>query len=365
MKQSLLITGSSGFLGSALSAALARRFCVTGLDLRSPSGRLLKTAPGAVWNEGDIADADVVESVFRQACNRGCPIDCILHFAAFTGFEESWHDRYERSNLTGTRTIMEAALTHRVKRVLFAGSIAAFEPDPTGRPLTETSPVAGDIAYTRSKALGEAILREYSDRVPSVVLRLGGVFTDWCELPPLFSLIRLWSSPLTGNLIAGRGRSGFPYIHRMDVVRAVEAVLERHEGLEDFETLLISESGCTCQDQLYPEIRKALGRRPSMGPVHVPARLTWLALQARQTLNRLQGQKTYEQPWMIRYVDRPIRVDTTRTRKILDWEPASTLGILERIPIIVNRFRRFGLAWYLRNIRRNEQEYVYEPDTDC
>ena len=43
------------------------------------------------------------------------------------------------------------------------------------------------------------------DRLPATVLRIGGAFSDWCELPPLYSLIKGWwgTSPLR-RILVGR-----------------------------------------------------------------------------------------------------------------------------------------------------------------
>ena len=85
----------------------------------------------------------------------------------------------------------------------------------------------------------------------------GRVFSDWCELPPLYSLIRLWSRRGSiGRCFPGRGRTGFPYIHRDELVRFVRRVIEKNDVLSRHEVLFASEDGCTCHDDLFPPIRR-------------------------------------------------------------------------------------------------------------
>lgn len=319
-------------------------------------------APKTLWAVGELADSDCVDSVFKQARSRGRPIDYAIHFAAYTDFNKKWQDRYCESNVIGTRNVIKAAVREGVKRILFAGSIAALEPSPSAQPRTEASPVIGEIAYTRSKVMGEKLLFESSDRIPVIVLRIGGVFTDWCELPPLFSLIKVWSSPLTGRLIPGRGKSGFPYIHRRDLVNAVIKIIEKDHLLNRCETFFASESGCTFHDELFPLIRKLLGKPACTKPIHIPRLTAKSALYGKYAWNTLWKKNTYERAWMLDYADRPLIVDTSLTRKKLDWEPAPERSVLSRLPVLIHHFRTDNKAWYFRNIRRNEQKYEYDPD---
>ncbi|QTA81338.1 NADH dehydrogenase domain-containing protein [Desulfonema limicola] len=362
MKHNILITGVSGYLGSVLCAELSQYHNVTGLYRRSPSARQRHASPGVVWEKGELADIDCIELIFRRSILRGQKIDYVIHFAAYTDYNEKWQDEYCTTNVIGTRNIIETASRAGVKRILFAGSIAALEPLPRGQVLTEKSPAGGSVAYSRSKAIGEKMLIENSHRVPVAVLRIGGVFTDWCELPPLFSLINMWSQPFTGCMIPGRGFSGFPYIHRKDLVRAVTRVIEKNESLEQFDTFFASHNGCTYQKDLFPVIRSYCNEHFSIKPLNVPRFFAKMALHGKYIFNTIRKKPTYERAWMIKYVDRPLVVDTGYTRNKLDWEPDPDWHILKRLPVLMNNFNKNRQAWYNRNVLRNDQKYEYEPD---
>lgn len=364
MGRTILITGASGYLGSAISVDLARDHTVIGICRREPTPRQRRTAPGAVWEKSEIIDVDCIEGVLKRQAACGRRIDYILHFAAFTDYGDQWQDEYCDTNVIGTRNIIEAAdQCGGVRRIVFAGSIAAMTPPPPGEALTEKCPAGGTVAYCRSKALGEALMAENAHRVPAIVLRIGGVFSDWCELPPLFSLMNAWSlpSPL-GRMVPGRGRTGFPYIHRRDIVRIVRHIIERNERLDDFETLFASHPGCTCHAELFPAIRRALGEGRSTRPISIPPRAARWFLHGKYAVNTLMGRETYERAWMIDYVDRPLVVDTSYTCQRLEWAATPGLHILERIPVLVDRFQTRRSEWLLRNRRRNNQKYEFEPD---
>jgi nucleoside-diphosphate-sugar epimerase len=193
-------------------------------------------------------------------------------------------------------------------------------------------------------------------------MRIGGVFSDWCELPPLYSLIRLWArrGPL-GRCLPGRGQTGFPFIHRDELVRFVRRVLERDDRLGAHEVLFASEDGCVCHEDLFGPIRRLSGNSLTASPIRVPPALVRLFLYLKLAANSLTLRRTYEQPWMLTYVDRPLRVDTSATRRKLDWAPRPEYGILHRLPVLMEKYREHRRLWLSRNHRRNEGRYQYSP----
>jgi hypothetical protein len=125
--------------------------------------------------------------------------------------------------------------------------------------------------------------------------------------------------------------------------------------------LFASEDGCTGHEALFSPIRRLSGRSASASPVHVPPVLSALFLYLKLVTNGLLFRQTYEQPWMLTYADRPLRVDTIRTRQKLDWRPRNEYGILNRLPVLIANFQNHHRYWRARNILRNEGNYQYEP----
>jgi nucleoside-diphosphate-sugar epimerase len=359
--RTIVITGSSGYLGSALCADLDRDHRIVGLDRRPPSPALQRAAPRAAWENVDISDAAAVAGAFQRRLHRLGRIDFVIHFAVYYHYGRDWRREYDLHNIQGTRNIVAAACRAKAGRIVFAASIAALRPPPPGAALSED---AGDMAqfpYCRSKAAGERLCAERLDELPAVVLRIGGVFSDWCELPPLYSLIRLWSRPgPLGRCLPGRGQTGFPYIHRDELVRFVRRVIAENDTLGRHEVLFASEDRCTRHVDLFGPIRLLSGLSPA-DPIHVPPLLVAPFLYLKLAANGLLSRPTYERPWMLDYTDRPLRVDARRTRQRLDWRPRAEYGILQRLPIVMRNFRQHPRHWEDRNIRRNDGAYAYEP----
>ena len=144
-------------------------------------------------------------------------------------------------------------------------------------------------------------------------------------------------------------------------MRFVRRVIEKNDVLSRHEVLFASEDGCTCHDDLFPLIRRLCGESASSGPIHVPPPLAALFLYLKLAANGLRRRQTYEQPWMLTYADRPLRVDTRRTRQKLDWRPQDEYSILNRMSVVIANFRNHRRYWQARNIRRNEGNYQFEP----
>ena len=331
----------------------------TGGRLPPPSGKQPPERHGKTWISPMPKPP---QALFERIAQTHGQIDFVIHFAAYYHYGRHWRREYDLHNIQGTRNVLEAACRSGAGRVIFAASIASLVPPPPGAALTEDACDMADFPYCKSKAAGERLCAERHKELPAVVMRIGGVFSDWCELPPLYSLIRLWSRPgPLGRCIPGLGKTGFPYIHRDELVRFVRRVIEKSDGLSRHEVLFASEDGCTCQNELFHPVRRLCQRNLSGNPIHVPPRLVVLFLYLKLAGNSLLFRKTYEQPWMLAYADRPLRVDTRYTRHKLDWSPKDEYRILNRLPLLMANFRNHRSSWRVRNIRRNEGNYQYDP----
>jgi len=356
----ILVTGAAGFIGSSLVIALSKGHHVIGLDKRKPSEILIKTAPGVKWIELDISDASNVNFIFQQVVDDFGKIDFVIHLAAYYHFGIDWKDEYERTNIKGTENVVNAAIHYRIQRFFFTSSIAALEPLQFGQRLNEGSPASDYIPYAKSKLVGENIIKEASLRIPGTILRRGGVFSDWCELPPLYSLIRLWSSfkPLS-NMIPGKGESGIPYIHITDVIEIFKRCIALHDKLENSETFMASPSGTVIHRDLFLAIKQALNQKETHNPIFIPPVLAGIGLRIKLKFGSIIGNIPFEQPWMLKYTDRPWIVNNDYTQKKLNWQTSPRLDILERLPVIINFYKDHEDIWIERNLRRASEKYSY------
>jgi len=359
----VIVTGAAGFLGSVITVDLAHHYQVVAIDRRVPTAALVAAAPSVTWKQVDIFDESALTDIFKNAIQWFGRIDFVVHLAAFYHFGSDWHPEYERTNLQGTANVLRSAIEAGVHRLIFASSIAAMRPPPLGKVLTEQCPTADCIPYGKSKSIGEEMVRHASNHLPSIVLRIGGAFSDWCELPPLYGLIKLWAgnSPLS-RIIVGQGNTGFPYINRNDVVRLVRNCIERHEVFATHEVFFASDHGVISHRDLFPIIHQASQDSSEVSPIFISPTIAKLGLFSKLVLGFVIRNLPYERLWMLQYIDQPWVVDTTYTQEKLGWSPAIGMGIRDRLPTIMKHFVRDLPVWEQRNRLRNKALYDYSED---
>ena len=145
------------------------------------------------WLQADITKWKNLLRVFEYVQEHG-GADYVLHLAGYYDFTLIENPVYEETNVTGTRYLLELSKMLGVKRFIFSSSLAACKFPPVGRALTEKSPVDADFPYARSKRKAEAVIEEYSETFPCSIVRLTAVFSDWCEYPILYMLLKSWFS---------------------------------------------------------------------------------------------------------------------------------------------------------------------------
>ena len=150
------VTGATGFLGSHVARVLADQ----GADLRllvRPTSNL-KNLEGlkAETATGDLRDAASLENAMS-----GC--DTVFHVAADYRLWVRDPNEMYRSNVDGTRALLEAARKNGVRRVVYTSSVATVGFTSDGCPADEESPVSlADMIghYKRSKFMAEQVAME-------------------------------------------------------------------------------------------------------------------------------------------------------------------------------------------------------------
>jgi nucleoside-diphosphate-sugar epimerase len=357
----ILITGAAGFLGSAITAALAKSHQVIAVDFRDPGNVLKARTPDVCWELCDISDADAVARVFDAAVKRYDKVDFVIHFAAFWHFDADMPPDYQKTNIEGTANIIAACRKNGCQRFIFASTLSVLAQTAERETLTETSSTETTIPYALSKIENEKMLKQASSDFPVAILRIGAVFSQWCELPPLYSLFQHWSQwgPV-GRTVPGKGMTGFPFLHRDDLVRLVISIVEKNDRLGRCEWFLPCGTETVTHADLYPVLRKALGRSGDQAPIYLPVPLVRVVLILKSWLGKLTGHMPDERPWMMDYADKPWKVDNSTTREVLDWEPNPENDILASVPRLAHKFTNQREAWERRKIRRNSRRFLDE-----
>jgi UDP-glucuronate 4-epimerase len=232
----VLVTGSAGFIGSALSLRLLERGDeVIGIDnlndyydVGLKQARLTRTRDHAGYTDLriDIEDREAVADAFSRYRPRG-----VVNLAAQAGVRYSIENplAYVDTNLSGFAHILEGCRHQAIEHLVYASSSSVYGAN-TNMPFSVHDNVDHPLSlYAASKKANELMAHTYSHlyRLPTTGLRFFTVYGPWGR--PDMALFKFTRAILAGEPIDvfnyGRHRRDFTYID--DIVEGVIRVLDR------------------------------------------------------------------------------------------------------------------------------------------
>ena len=147
------VTGATGFVGSHVAQVLSEQGAELRLLVRPSSD--LRNIEGLRAERvfGDLREPETLEKAIE-----GC--DVVFHVAADYRLWVRDPDQMYRSNVEGTRAILNAAEKNHVRRVVYTSSVATMGFSSNGQLADENSPVSLDQMigpYKRSKFMAEQL----------------------------------------------------------------------------------------------------------------------------------------------------------------------------------------------------------------
>jgi nucleoside-diphosphate-sugar epimerase len=339
----VLVTGSSGYIGSAAVKRLSQRYRVVGLDregLPPPEG-----AAEAV--EVDLGSDKSVECALRHVQEKhGDRLASIVHLAAYYSFSGEPSPLYEEITVRGTeRLLKRAKQLFALEQFIFSSTMLVHAPCESGERITEDSPLAPKWDYPQSKVETEKLIRSLHGVTPYVLLRIAGVYDDTGHSIPLANQMqRIYERWLTSHVYPGDTSRGQAFLHRDDLVDALERLVERRLQLPSELTLLLGESEPLSYDELQREFGRLIHgeewetRRIPKAAAKAGA---WLQDQAPLV------EDPFIKPWMIDLADDHYALDITRARTVLGWAPKHALR--ESLPNMVAALKADPARWYQEN----------------
>jgi dihydroflavonol-4-reductase len=164
----VLVTGASGFVGSALAQVLVESgYCVRAL-VRRTSSRLNLAKLNVEIAEGDMCDAEAVGKAMRGS-------RYLFHAAADYRLWAREPDSILRNNREGTKVLMRAALAVEVERIIYTSSVATLASSNNGKASDESAGLDENEAigaYKRSKVQAERLVEAMiaSEGLPAIIV---------------------------------------------------------------------------------------------------------------------------------------------------------------------------------------------------
>jgi nucleoside-diphosphate-sugar epimerase len=247
MKFRILVTGSSGFVGSSVVSALAE----DGHYVRAASRRPNKRANecGVEWVQLPDLRNEVDWNPFVA------DMDFVIHLAANAHRNLSDTDEYLAVNLFGTINLAHACRRQMVKRLIFASSIGAQTGPIADHIVTEADEPRPTTAYDRAKLAAEEAIK--CSAVPYTILRPVIIYGPGAKAN-IASLMRISTFPLPLPLGAFKNQRSLLAIDNL--VQAVRFCIESPETVN--QTYIVCDREPISLADMVATLRKAAGRPP-------------------------------------------------------------------------------------------------------
>ncbi len=261
----VLVTGGAGFIGGHVAEAYVARGDEVWIVDDFSTGKRSNVPAGATVVEMDIGDASL-EQLFADV-----RFDLVNHHAAQIDVRRSVADpRYDaRVNVDGLLNVVENALRHGTRRMVFVSSGGVVYGEPEERPTPETAPKRPLSPYGVTKLSAEYYLHYYEHvrGLEYVALRYGNVYGPRQDPHGEAGVVAIFSEriragePLT---VFGDGEQTRDYVYVADVVQANlvlgETSLPRSAAIDD-RAFNIGTGRGTSVNELATGIMEAAGSR--------------------------------------------------------------------------------------------------------
>jgi dihydroflavonol-4-reductase len=278
----ILVTGASGFIGSAVARCLLQAGHDVRVLVRASSSRMNLADPRLQIVEGDIADAASIAGAMTG-------IRFLFHVAADYRLWARDPQDIVRTNVEGTRIVMDAALRAGVERIVYTSSVATLAALPDHEPSDETHPLSAEAAvgaYKYSKVIAERLVATMvaEHRLPAVIVNPSTPIGPGDVRP----------TP-TGRIIveAAAGRmpayvdTGLNLVHVDDVAAGHLAALQKGRVGERY---ILGGQDVLFGDMLG-EIARQVGRAPPR--LRLPRQLIFPLAYGAEAIARLTGREPF------------------------------------------------------------------------
>jgi dihydroflavonol-4-reductase len=324
LKQTVLITGANGLLGSAL----VKTFFGAGYQVKvllrpkSDTSLLQSVLPQLTVLEGDILDIPSLEDAIQ-------PNDLVVHAAATVSFAAKDQVKMLKVNAEGTANVVNVCLSQKASKLLYISSVAAL-----GRPAEKQQEANATINedqkweespnnsfYAKTKYLAECeVWRGIAEGLnavmlcPSVVLGEG----DWNK-----SSTQLFKYVWNENKFFTSGNVN--YVDAQDVATIGLKLVEADVTEERF----VVSAGSVPYEVLFQKIAKALGKKaPSIMVKPWQAEIIWRLEAIRTFFTRNAPLITKETAHSSK---NKYFYDATKLKKLIDFEFTPLDETLERV----------------------------------
>lgn len=272
-KESVLITGANGFVGSRLCRKLLDDGYHVIAGIRENCNRELLAGLDLEFRFGDITCPETLPAMLKD-------VDYVIHNAGVVKAKN--RDLFFKVNHFGAKNIAEASLQNKgLKKFILISSLAAVGPSEKGKPLTEENTPKPLTAYGRSKLAGEEAVLAFKDRIKLSIIRPPGVYGPGDkEMMAFFQIINFRIKPYLGNL-----RRRLQLVHVDDLCLGISKALRAET--ESGSIYFIAESKSHGYKELIKYIQQAVNKKGI--PLYIPGSLLKVIARVSEAILKALG----------------------------------------------------------------------------
>jgi len=340
-KETVIVTGGSGYIGRAVIDKLAGRFNLVSLDLKIPEDG----SPAAQYLEIDLTSDESVAAVLQQVRRtHGERIASVIHLAAYFDLTGEPNPNYETVTVRGTERLLRGLQSLQVEQFVFASTMLVHAPTRPGQPIDEDWPLDPKLPYPASKVRTEALIHEQRGSIPVVFIRPAGIYDDRCHAVFLAQQIaRIYERRLISHVYPGDIDTGQPFLHRDGLTDALLRLIERRRELPPELPLLLGEPETPTFRQLQTDLGQLIHGEDwetRTVPKAIAKSGTWVQEEVLE-------EDLFIKPWMVDIADDHYELDITRARTLLGWEPRHFLRAT--LPKMIAALKANPEGWYREN----------------
>lgn len=214
----IAVTGASGHVGNVLCRELIKIGHKVKVLVHEDENDLMHI--GVEMIRGDLLEKDSLINLCEGS-------DVVFHLAAKISIDEKEKDLVYRTNVTGTKNLLEAALKSQTSKFIHFSTIHALDPFPLDQELNETRSFIEHthMIYEQSKTEGEKLVMETAEKGLNATIITPTAIIGPYDFKPSYlgqALIKMYTNSLP-MLVPG----GYNWVDVRDVVTCAIATVEK------------------------------------------------------------------------------------------------------------------------------------------
>ncbi len=342
-KPMILVTGSAGLIGTRTLEALSSNYSVVGMDVKRPEKIVAETG----FVECDLTkDESVVQALDTVRDTYGERLASVIHLAAYYDFSGEPSDMYRKLTVEGTFRLLKKLREFQTEQFVFSSSLLVMEPaEDENEKITEFSPLEDDPwDYPRSKIEAEQLIRQERGQIPTVILRIAGVYDEDCHSISIAQHIsRIYEKKFESYFFPGDSDHGQAFVHLDDLITCLQRVVELRRELNN-EIFLIAEPDVMSYAELQDQLGELIHHK-EWPTIRIPKVMAKAGAWAQE---KIAGEEeTFIKPWMVDLADAHYPVAIGHARERLGWDPKDRLR--DTLPEMIRRLKQDPQRWYKTN----------------